>query len=453
MQRINRRNFLQVSAQSAIALLIGRVLHLRAAVSFVEFLWSGAITENSARINARIDHESTTVQCHVSTNSDLSNPLIFGVFVADTAVNNRIVSIPITNLTPDTQYYYAIESGGVLDDTKQGQFKNTAVGAFSFQFVLGSCAQNGSNHPVFDTIRNLNPLFFLHGGDLHYQNIDVNNKNIYRAAYDTVLNSPNQAALHRQTPIVYMWDDHDFGPNDSNETAPGRQAARLTYQEYVPHYPLSAGSGDVPIYQSFAIGRTYFILTDLRSERSPKNISDNANKTMMGATQKAWFKNELLMARDHYVAIFWLSTVPWIGTAVSGNDNWAGYTTERAELANFIKNSWINNLVILCGDAHMIALDDGTNSNYATEGGTGFPVFHAGSLDREGSIKGGSYTHGTFPGGGQFGLITIVDSGGNDLSITLSGRDFNNNVIVESTFVLSFHPLDKDLFLPVILQE
>lgn len=63
---------------------------------------------------------------------------------------------------------------------------------------------------------------------------------------------------------------------------------------------------------------------------------------------------------------------------------------------------------MVSGDAHMAALDDGSHSGYSGSGHPGFPVLQAGALDRPGSIKGGPYSHGTFPGGGQFGTITIT---------------------------------------------
>src|SRR5690606_17415587 len=148
------------------------------------------------------------------------------------------------------------------------------------------------------------------------------------------------------------------------------------YQEYVPHYPLAAGSGNVPIYQAFTIGRVRFILCDLRSEKTPRSEPDDPAKTMMGSAQKAWFKSQLLAARDQYPLMIWISTVPWIGQADDGEDFWAGYTTERQELAEFIEHYNINNLLMLCGDAHMVALDDGSNTNYAGSG-PGFPLMHA----------------------------------------------------------------------------
>jgi hypothetical protein len=111
-------------------------------------------------------------------------------------------------------------------------------------------------------------------------------------------------------PFVGIWDDHDFGGNNSNRKASSHEAARLTYEEYVPHYPLASGEGDVPIYQSFAVGRVKFILTDLRSERDDAKKKDNAGKSMMGARQKEWFKKELLEANGKYPLICWVSSSP-----------------------------------------------------------------------------------------------------------------------------------------------
>jgi hypothetical protein len=76
---------------------------------------------------------------------------------------------------------------------------------------------------------------------------------------------------------------------------------------------------------------------------------------------------------------------------------------------------------MVAGDAHMVAIDDGSHSGYAAGGGGGFPVVHAAALDRPGSLKGGPYSEGAFPGGGQFGLLTVHDDGGDEVAVTLRG--------------------------------
>jgi alkaline phosphatase D len=128
-----------------------------------------------------------------------------------------------------------------------------------------------------------------------------------------------------------------------------------------------------------------------------------------------------------------VSTVPWIGAAEDGADHWGGYAAERRELATYIDSiGMADRLVVLSGDAHMVALDDGTHSRYGRDGGAGVPVVHAGALDQTGSTKGGPYTHGPFPNPltligrrpGQYVLMDVQDDGGDRLCVTWTGRRY-----------------------------
>ena len=108
----------------------------------------------------------------------------------------------------------------------------------------------------------------------------------------------------------------------------------------------------------------------------------------------------------------WVNPVPWISPQIEEGegDDWGAFAAEREDIATFIaENSLAPSLLMASGDAHMLAIDDGTNSDYSGTGDAGFPVFHAAALDRQGSVKGGPYSHGAFPDGGQFGLITVDD--------------------------------------------
>src|SRR6185369_5097854 len=203
---------------------------------------------------------------------------------------------------------------GQLDRTKRGELRTfPPAGPASFTLAFASCARTGSASDVFDRIRELRPLFYMNMGDFHYLDIRTNSRPRFRAAYDTVLASPQQSELYRQIPFVYMWDDHDFAGNNSDRKSKAHEASRLTYEEYVPHYPLSFAQEDLAICQSFAVGRVKFILTDLRSQRDEPKKKDNAEKSMLGAKQKEWFKSELLAANGKYPLICWVSSVPWIG--------------------------------------------------------------------------------------------------------------------------------------------
>ena len=227
---------------------------------------------------------------------------------------------------------------------------------------------------------------------------------------------------------------------------------------------------DAAIYQSFQVGRVKFILTDLRSERDSVTNKDNASKSMMGGKQKEWFKRELLAANGKYPLICWVSSVPWIGQAganvygavktnqfgyihhsnllepstrtnrnrrgASDEDHWSVFSTERREIADFIKSNHIQGVCILHGDSHMLAADDGTYSDYATGGGAPLPVLCAAPLDQEPSLKGGPYSQGVYrvkEGEGCFGLLTVTDHG-KSMDVAFSGRNHNDEEKISLKF-------------------
>ena len=429
MSKLSRRSF--IAASAATIATISRN-SLRAQSGLVDYMWSGALQPTSIRINARTVTDSGRVRLAVSTRPDLLNASYSSITSTAQHLNNRVAKLGLSGLSAGTTYHYGIEVDGLLAD-QRGSFSTPAFGPQSFNFAFASCAHTGSRHRVFDTIRSLNPLFFMHMGDMHYADIPTNERNKYRWAFGQVHSSPQQTRLYQSTPLAYMWDDHDYGPNDSNGQFVGKSAARLSYQETVPHYPLVAGGGNVPIYQAFTIGRVRFIMTDTRSERDSNQISaESPQKSMLGAAQKAWLKRELVSASQNYPITIWMCTSPWLADSPgSGTDNWNGFRAERRELADFIEAQGIKGLIYITGDLHALAIDDGSNNLYASSGRPSFPIMVAAALDQSGSFfRTNTYSGGQFPNGGQFGLMTIDDRGGSNVSVRLSGRNADNREIV-----------------------
>ena len=410
-------------------------------INKVKFIWSGGVTSNTIHVHAKLTTASTSARLLVSTDPGLSNP-VYGNFGVADAGNNYIARLSVNSLAPNTTYFYAIEADGVIDTAADaiGSFKTINNGPHSFRFTIASCNRDG-NHPVFYRIKDKNPSFHITHGDFHYADPNsATDINVHRAPFETTLAQPAVRSLIQNHPIAYMWDDHDYCGDNTNSFAVGRTNARLVYQEYVPHYPLPAGSGNVPIYQSFIVGRIRFILTDLRSER------DVPGTTMMGAIQKAWFKNECLSAKNNDEGIIWINTVPWGNTP--DNDIWYGFSTERTELSDFFKANAIRNLFIICGDAHMVAIDNGTNHDFSTGGANPFKytVLQAAAVNQTGSFRGGPFSEGYFQNPsfeyGQYVAVDIADTGGSDMQITLTGYRVNNagveSTLINYTFNFSF---------------
>ncbi|HEU0213611.1 MAG TPA: alkaline phosphatase D family protein [Jiangellaceae bacterium] len=384
-------------------------------MGLVEWMWSGGVTPTGAAFRLRTTADADMVRLLVSESEDLSSP----VAVADTRPDeDRVADLHVGGLQPDTRYYYAAEVDGEVDRDRVQTFRTFPRGPASFSFVLGSCQIGGSNGRVFDAMRAVDPLFVLAMGDWTYGNVDENDPAQFRAQYDLNLVAPAQAALYAQAPIAYVWGDHDFGGNDSDRTAESRPAAMQVYRQMTPHYPL-ASDPQAAIYQAFTVGRVRFLVTDSRAARDPVDDPSGEFRSALGAQQRAWLLGELARA-DEYGLVVWVNPDPWVADASPGSDTWAGFAEERQLVADAIADRDVDNLLMVSGDAHMLAFDDGTNTDFSTSQGGGFPLFHAAAVDRPGSTKGGPYSGPVIPGGGQFGTVEIRDDGA-ALEVTLSG--------------------------------
>ena len=393
--------------------------------SMTRWVWAGAIRETAATITTRLedDDEEQLVELWVDRSPTLAGHTVHFAITDDEGV----ARVDLDDLEPETRYHYAFVVDGSVDQNRTGSFLTAPREGSSFSVAFGSCNRTGSNGVVWDTIRSLDPTMMVVTGDFHYADIARDDDEAFRQIMDHQLSRAAPAALFQRTAVAYMWDDHDWGGADSSVA--GRDAAMKTYRRFVPHYPLASASS--PIHQAFSLGRVRFVMTDVRSARVPS--AEDAPGTMLGPEQKQWLFDELLGARDTHRLTVWVNPVPWISTDPDGDD-WNGFSEERAEIADFIaEHGLAERFCMVSGDAHMVALDDGTNSDYSSTGGARFPILHAAALDRPGTVKGGPYSHGAFPGGGQFGLLTVDDQG-DRVRVTMTGRTWRNEILVEHRF-------------------
>jgi alkaline phosphatase D len=345
-----------------------------------------------------------------------------------------------TGLAANTQFYYGVEIDGVLNTTITGKFKTppTAAGtAASFKFAFSSCANTGSNHVVFDRIRAQNPLFFAHLGDFHYLDIATDNIGRFRGGFETQFSQARQHQLYREIPTIYMFDDHDYGPNDSAASSASRPAALAAYREWVPHPPLVENGVADAVYHSFEIGRCLFIVTDLRSMATHESVTDSPAKTKMGTIQKAWFKALLADPANANKVFVWLSTSPWVPNVQAGEDHWGGYSTERIELADYIKATCPGRLFILSGDTHAVGLDDGSHGDWATGGGGPIREFTASPLDTSTGTWTATYTSGYILNVGQFGIVEVTDTGGSTVDINWVAMKSDGAVLYTMAFTIN----------------
>lgn len=338
---------------------------------------------------------ATTVRVAYSTASNMASPS-FGAAATPDAQGVSLHALP--SLAADTPYWYQVEADGALVGSVQAFRTLPGTDPATFTFAFASCrAETGDNgSAVFGRLVARAPDLFLETGDLHYRDINSTDASLYRAAYDALFTVGPIVTTLASIPTTYTWSDHDYCGNGSGGAATGQSAVRQVYRERVPSPTLP----DVGVQHTFRVGRARFVVLDTRSYRSPVGNTDNSSKSMLGAAQKTWLQG--LLATPDTPLIFIVSAEGWVSTDTSGDD-WGRYQTERTEIAGWITASSAE-VVFLCGDAHMLGIDNGTNA------AAGCHVWHAAALNQTGSTKGGPYSGGTLAGTGQYGFVTVTDS-------------------------------------------
>ena len=174
----------------------------------------------------------------------------------------------------------------------------------------------------------------------------------YRARHALLRTYPPVRQLMEAMPIAAIYDDHEFRNNwDASFVAsePDRYAAAM--QVWDEFFPQRAPVGEVR-YRTFRWGANVEVfMLDCRRFRSADAAPDDANKTMLGATQKAWLFAALAASTATFKLL--MTSVP-LDFGI-GNDHWAAFSTEREELLAYIHSRALPGVLFLSGDQHYFA--------------------------------------------------------------------------------------------------
>lgn len=405
----------------------------------VKSVWAGAVTDTSVRVIADTA-PPTNGSLLVADNEAMTGAVTIGPV---TATGEGILAFTVTGLDADTRYWYVVDAGG-LNVSYKGTFRtHPGPAGERLSYIFGAAGDAGltgagdashittavSNNPVFDTMaaqsRAEEWVWFSHLGDLHYRNIAVNTPSLFRAAYDDNFNynlgfnpAARQGTFLRNQAITYVWDDHDFGANNSNRTSPSNPATNLVYRECVPHYPLSAPT--TGIYQSWQVGRVLYIASDVRSFRDPNSDPQGPAKTMLGTTQKAWMEN--LLSTSDAEALVWQSPSRWLASDSGTGDTWNSFLHERAEMIQmFGDTGWLDRMIQLTADQHNLSICSGPGNPNG-----GFPIFMFAGMDSDYGSLDALYDLGASAGRRQYGTVRVQDNGH---TIALTGTGYIDGTV------------------------
>jgi len=309
----------------------------------------GAPTPNSVRVWVRTSGTFDVV-LEVATRRDFAD-VRSSAPMQSNAGNDFCVAPVVDGLDPNTSYFYRFKFDGVLDRYQPlpGRARTAPRNRNAFRAAFGSCArlQIDTDQRIFSVAQALEPdLMFFLGDNIYADSIEPSAiADLYRRQREIERVKP----FIKNTPCLAIWDDHDFAVNDSDRTNPIREQAFAQFKNYWanPSYGTPSTPG---IFFKYAYGGVDFFLLDGRYNRDPADAPDIPGKSMLGAAQKAWLKDELRASRAPFKV---LVSGGGFSKAERGGDSWAVYTHERDELFDFIRDNRIEGVFGISGDSHM----------------------------------------------------------------------------------------------------
>ena len=302
------------------------------------------------------------------------------------------LTVSFEHLSPGTRYRYFVL---VKDPDQRPEVSRQHVAAqgefatlpdptasvpvtFAWSGDLGGrdrCRQGEAGYPIFDTIREQKPDFFIFLGDTIYgdhvcvsppnepgSNFIATTLPDYRAKHHYQRGAASLGRLLESVPVHVTWDDHEvknnFGGPFQAQMAAGRQA----FREY---WPIHTNASDPNrLYRNIRYGSDLeLFFLDTRQYRSRNVDPDGPAKTMLGDAQLRWLLEGLTASTAIWKVI--VTSVPLSvpkegGSAVPGNDSWAGGTDgtgferERQVIVDAILEKRISDVVFLGGDIHWV---------------------------------------------------------------------------------------------------
>jgi alkaline phosphatase D len=224
----------------------------------------------------------------------------------------------------------------------------------------------GSGYTIFESIAKKNPNIMIWGGDnTYFRESDWDSKTgIYHRNTHSRSIKELQPLLAK-TQNFALWDDHDFGPDDSDRSFYNKYLTQKAFKDFWANksYGMSPNQNE-GVYSTFNWGDAQFFLLDDRFFRSPDNRI-TGNKTMLGTAQLEWLIDALSSSKADFKVIVIGNQVI---NAVPGTENYGHFPEEKDKLLKEITDNKIKGVFFLSGDRHFAELAmlprEGTYSLY-----------------------------------------------------------------------------------------
>lgn len=289
----------------------------------------------------------------------------------------------------------------------------------------------GSEYEIATSIANAKPDVMVWMGDNTYmREPDWNSRSGMLKRFTHTRSLPELQPLLASTANYATWDDHDYGPDNSNRSWWGKEYSLELHKLFWPN--PSYGTVSTPgVFTTFDMLDVQVILLDDRYYRSPATLTGSSDG-ILGVAQVQWLIDQLVTSKATFKIV---CTGSQFLTSDKTKESYIHQQQERQRILDLIASNNVRGVLFISGDIHAAELSKMERPNT-------YPLYEFTSSSlTAGSNKNIAKQHneyrveGTAFGGHNFGLMTVSGQRGHRL-LTLrlldkDGKEVWNRVITE----------------------
>jgi alkaline phosphatase D len=217
--------------------------------------------------------------------------------------------------------------------------------------AMGSCNKQDLPQPLWGPIVDFRPQLWIWLGDNIYG--DTHDMKELAAKYALQKSNPGYEKLLATCPVEGVWDDHDYGKNDSGFKHPRKKESQKLFLDFLDEPADSPRRKHDGIYHSRTYGpegkKVCVILLDVRSWRPPPGSGGD----ILGEAQWRWLERTL---KESDAQIHLLCSGTQFLPTEHRWDKWNDYPESRRRLLKMLADLKPPGTVLLSGDRHFSEL-------------------------------------------------------------------------------------------------
>ena len=264
------------------------------------------------------------------------------------------------------------------------------------RITFGSCNKQWMDQPLWEKVLQRNPDLWIWTGDAVYHDsapnvweenfeminlhtitdnvkeIKVPDPLLYSKNYDEQLSNPHYFQIMQTTPIIGIWDDHDYGCNDCNYLHPYKIISKREFLAFIKNSNLNEKYAQCinqwiseiekhdGMYSLYSFTKDNLLIDIYLLDN--RWFLDHKTGTILGDEQWNWLINTIeqrstIMNPDMTLFVSGLQVLPIYKRDWYDFESWGRYSEKekirlRDLILNSLNNNKMSNALILSGDVH-----------------------------------------------------------------------------------------------------